>query len=54
MEVPLARNTGQTMFWDVQWVGMHNRVIDEMLSCFYKVGKRVGILHNMGIPGATS
>ncbi|CAH3176408.1 unnamed protein product, partial [Porites lobata] len=37
VEVPLARNTGQTVFWDVQWVGMHNRVIDEMLFCFYKV-----------------
>ena len=52
VEVPLARNTGQTVFWDVQWVGMHNRVIDEMLFCFYRVGKRVGILRNMGIPGA--
>lgn len=52
VEVPVARNTGLTVFWDVQWAGMHNRVIDEMLFCSYKVqGKRVGILHNMGTRG---
>lgn len=38
VEMPLTKNVGQMVFWDVQWgEKMHNRVIDEMLYCTYRV-----------------
>ena len=38
VEMSTADNFGQLVYWEIIWSGMHNRVIDEMLYCTYRVG----------------
>ena len=38
VEVSTADTFGQLVYWEIIWTGMHNRVIDEMLYCTYRVG----------------
>jgi len=46
VEMSTSDNFGQLVYWEINWSGMHNRVIDEMLHCTYRVenfdcGKRL-------------
>lgn len=38
VEMSTSDNFGQLVYWEINWSGMHNRVIDEMLHCTYRVG----------------
>lgn len=61
VEMSTTDNFGQLVYWEIIWTGMHNRVIDEMLYCTYRVesfdcGKRAPRSKIVGgtntIPGA--
>ena len=38
VEMSTKDNFGQLVYWEIIWTGMHNRAIDEMLYCTYRVG----------------
>lgn len=38
VEVALEGNFGQLVYWYIVWDGEHNRLINEMLFCIYRVG----------------
>jgi len=38
VEMSSSDTFGQLVYWEIIWTGMHNRVIDEMLYCTYRVG----------------
>ena len=38
VEMSTTDKFGQVVYWEVIWTGMHNRAIDEMLYCTYRVG----------------
>lgn len=38
VEMSMTSNFGQLVYWEILWAGIHNRVIDEMLYCTYRVG----------------
>lgn len=38
VEMSTRDNFGQLVYWEIIWSGMHNRVIDEMLYCTYRLG----------------
>ena len=38
VEMSTTDNFGQLVYWEIVWTGMHNRAIDEMLYCTYRVG----------------
>ncbi|KAL9980265.1 hypothetical protein ACROYT_G008825 [Oculina patagonica] len=37
VEMNMKGNFGQLVYWEILWAGIHNRVIDEMLYCTYRV-----------------
>lgn len=41
VEMSTTDNFGQLVYWEIMWTGMHNRAIDEMLYCTYRVGTYV-------------
>ena len=38
VEMSTSDTFGQLVYWEIMWTGLHNRVIDEMLYCTYRVG----------------
>jgi len=38
VEMNTSDTFDQLVYWEIIWTGVHNRVIDKMLYCTYRVG----------------